>query len=311
MGRRSPGCPVVERDGRKTRFTAHGAQLLQEARLIVGTHDAGVRRLLGEDGPGAETAVVGVTEHGADQILPVLTEAVREVRPGAEIRFRIDRSARLTDAVDRGELDLAVYVTEATAAAGTPVDGLPLRWYAAPGWKPPVAPAPLPLVAINEPCVIRRRALAALAADHTQATVVAEAGYLAGVPDAACAGLGAALLAVSGGQHPEGLTTVEGLPAVSPVRLSAPRAWCGLLAEAPPSRRSAHCSPAARSATRPDRTGDGRGCAGPRQRRCPSRRMAAATAVAPPRPHPPLTRTYRVSAASKLSRAVAVLCPQR
>ncbi|MEU2165412.1 hypothetical protein QRN89_35285 [Streptomyces chengbuensis] len=35
------------------------------------------------------------------------------------------------------------------------------------------------------------------------------------------AGLGAALLAVPGGQHPEGLTPVEGLPTVSPVRLSA------------------------------------------------------------------------------------------
>jgi DNA-binding transcriptional LysR family regulator len=151
----------------------------------------------------------------------VQDEPTGEVRPGAEVRVRIDRSARLTDAVDRGELDLAVYVTEETVAAGNPVGGLPLRWYAAPGWKPPAAPAPLPLVAINEPCVIRRRALAALAADHTPATVVAEAGYLAGVLDAARAGLGAALLAVPGGQHPEGLTTVEGLPTVSPVRLSA------------------------------------------------------------------------------------------
>lgn len=215
------GRPVVERDGRKTRFTGHGTQLLEEARLIVAAHDAAVRRLLSDDRPEVATVVIGATEHGADQILPVLTEAVREVRPGAEVRVRIDRSARLTDAVDRGELDLAVYVTEATAAAGDPVGGLPLRWYAAPGWKPPAAPASLPLVAINEPCVIRRRALTALAADHTPATVVAEAGYLAGVLDAARAGLGAALLAVPGGQHPEGLTTVEGLPTVSPVRLSA------------------------------------------------------------------------------------------
>ncbi|MBT2415531.1 LysR family transcriptional regulator [Streptomyces sp. ISL-12] len=218
---KSLGRPVVERDGRKTRFTAHGTRLLQEARLIVAAHDAAVRRLLGDDGPQAATVVIGATEHGADQILPVLTEAVREMCPGAEVRVRIDRSARLTDAVDRGELDLAVYVTEATAAPGTPVGGLPLRWYAAPGWQPPAAPAPVPLVAINEPCVIRRRALTALAAGRTPATVVAEAGYLAGVLDAARAGLGAALLAVPGGQHPEGLTAVEGLPAVSPVRLSA------------------------------------------------------------------------------------------
>ncbi|TLS47600.1 LysR family transcriptional regulator [Streptomyces montanus] len=217
---KSLGIPVVERDGRKTRFTVHGAQLLEEARLIVGAHDAAVRRLLGEEGPAAATVVIGATEHGADQILPVLTEAVREVRPEAEVRVRIDRSARLTEAVERGELDLAVYVTEATATAGTPVGALPLRWYAAPGWKPPAA-APLPLVAINAPCVIRRRALTELAARHTPATVVAEAGYLAGVLDAARAGLGAALLAVPGGQSPEGLTPRRDLPAVPPVRLSA------------------------------------------------------------------------------------------
>ncbi|WP_206269386.1 hypothetical protein [Streptomyces antioxidans] len=98
---------------------------------------------------------------------------------------------------------------------------LPLRWYAAPGWEPPAAPAPLPLVAISDPCVIRRRALTALASHHTAATAVAEAGYLAGVLDAARAGLGAALLVVPGGPYPDGLAPLHGLPAVPPVRLSA------------------------------------------------------------------------------------------
>ncbi|GAA3788776.1 hypothetical protein GCM10022206_30840 [Streptomyces chiangmaiensis] len=97
---------------------------------------------------------------------------------------------------------------------------LPLRWYAAPGWKPP-ATDPLPLVAVNAPCVIRRRALTELAARRTPATVVAEAGFLAGVLDAARAGLGAALLAVPGGQNPDGLTLRRDFPAVAPVRLGA------------------------------------------------------------------------------------------
>ncbi|MGW2328434.1 LysR family transcriptional regulator [Streptomyces sp. NPDC001700] len=218
---KSLGRPVVERDGRKTRFTAHGTRLLEEAQQIVGAHDAAIRRLMGEDRPDAAPVVIGATEHGADQILPVLTAAVRDTRPGAEVRVRIDRSARLTEAVARGELDLAVYVTEAAQAPGTPVGELPLRWYAAPGWTPPPAPAPLPLVAISDPCVIRRRALTALASHHTPATVVAEAGYLAGVLDAARAGLGAALLATPGSPYPDGLTPRHDLPAVPPVRLSA------------------------------------------------------------------------------------------
>ncbi|MEV6127248.1 LysR family transcriptional regulator [Streptomyces violaceusniger] len=215
------GRPIVERDGRKTRFTTHGSRLLEEARLLTGAHDAAVRRLLGEDTADVAPVVIGATEHGADQILPVLTGAVRDTRPGAEVRVRIDRSARLTDAVERGELDLAVYVTEAASAPGTPVGELPLRWYAAPGWNPPAAPAPLPLVAISDPCVIRRRALTALASHHTSATVVAEAGYLAGVLDAARAGLGAALLASPGSPYPDGLTPRHDLPAVPPVRISA------------------------------------------------------------------------------------------
>ncbi|MER6690112.1 LysR family transcriptional regulator [Streptomyces minutiscleroticus] len=218
---RSLGLPVVERDGRRTRFTAHGAQLLDEARLIVGAHDGAVSRLLGENGPRPATVAVGATEHGADRILPLLTEAVREVRPEAEVRVRIDRSARLAEAVARGELDLAVYVTDAVTAAGRPVGDLPLAWYAAPGWRPPAAPAPLPLVAISAPCVVRRRALTALAAQHVPATVVAESGYLAGVLDAARAGLGAALLAVPAGAHPDGLVPCRDLPAVPPVGLSA------------------------------------------------------------------------------------------
>ncbi|GAA2312057.1 LysR family transcriptional regulator [Streptomyces violaceusniger] len=218
---KSLGRPIVERDGRKTRFTPHGTRLLEEAQQIVGAHDAALRRLMGEDPAGAAPVVIGATEHGADQILPVLTAAVRDTRPGAEVRVRIDRSARLTDAVARGELDLAVYVTEAASAPGTPVGELPLRWYAAPGWEPPAPPAPLPLVAISDPCVIRRRALTALASHHTAATVVAEAGYLAGVLDAARAGLGAALLAVPGGPYPDGLAPRHDLPAVPPVRLSA------------------------------------------------------------------------------------------
>ncbi|MBZ9638963.1 LysR substrate-binding domain-containing protein [Streptomyces sp. PSKA30] len=87
-------------------------------------------------------------------------------------------------------------------------------------WKPPAA-GPLPLVAVNAPCVIRRRALAELAARRIPATVVAEAGYLAGVLDAARAGLGAALLAVPGGQDPDGLTQCRDFPAAPPVRLGA------------------------------------------------------------------------------------------
>ncbi|MCL8011529.1 hypothetical protein [Streptomyces sp. AS02] len=105
--------------------------------------------------------------------------------PGQAGRFRIDRSARLVEAVERGSVDVAVYVTDAAATEGTPVGGLSLTWHAVPGWVPPAAPAPVPLVAIEEPCAIRRRAIATFARHGVAATVVGDAGYLAGVLDIA------------------------------------------------------------------------------------------------------------------------------
>ena len=211
------GRPVVEREGRGTRFTPEGRLLLEQARRILAVHDEAVRTLLDADG---DTVTIGSTEHAADQFLPRLTAAVQEVRPGCRVRFRIDRSARLVEAVERGSVDVAVYVTEAAATAGTPVGGLPLTWHAVPGWEPPRAPAPVPLVAVEDPCAIRRRAIATLAAHGVPATVVGDAGYLAGVLDIARTGQGVALLAAVG-PAPDGLTPYAALPAVTPIPMSA------------------------------------------------------------------------------------------
>ncbi|MEU9917122.1 hypothetical protein [Streptomyces sp. NPDC051001] len=41
--------------------------------------------------------------------------------------------------MERGSVDVAVYVTEAAATEGLSVGGLPLTWHAVPGWEPPAA----------------------------------------------------------------------------------------------------------------------------------------------------------------------------
>jgi DNA-binding transcriptional LysR family regulator len=211
------GRPLVARDGRNTRFTPDGQSLLAEARRIVAAHDEALRRLTGDES-GAIT--IGTTEHAADEILPAVTGALGEVFPDHQVRFRLDRSARLNEAVDKGQLDLAVYVTEASTARGWAAGSLPLVWYSAPEWSPPSGDDPWPLIAIEEPCTIRRRALDAMAANDLPATVVCDAGYLAGVVNAARAGLGVALLATAA-RRPEGLVARGDLPSVAPAGLSA------------------------------------------------------------------------------------------
>jgi DNA-binding transcriptional LysR family regulator len=87
-------------------------------------------------------------------------------------------------------------------------------WAAAPGWSPPAAGEPWPLIAIEEPCTIRQRALTGLAEHGIRAEVIGEAATLAGVVNAARAGLGLSLLALAG-PPPDGLVEVPSPPPIS------------------------------------------------------------------------------------------------
>jgi DNA-binding transcriptional LysR family regulator len=213
------GRPVVEPDGRRARLTAVGAALLEEARKIIAVHDEALRRLAVAPGTATEEFVIGTTDHAADHIVPPLVAALSAASPGLDVKFRFDRTTALNEAVDRGSVDLAVFITEASVREGTRVGALPLVWCAAPGWEPPPAGRPWPLVAIEAPCAIRSKALAALDEHGIRSRVVAEAAYLAGVMNAARAGLGVALLALAG-PPPDGLVEIGGLPTAPPVGLT-------------------------------------------------------------------------------------------
>ncbi|MEQ3554305.1 LysR family transcriptional regulator [Pseudonocardia nematodicida] len=209
------GRPLVRRDGRASRFTPEGEALVGEARRILAAHDDALRRL-GVGDP-RDSLVLGSTEHAADELLPRVMERLQEIFPGTAVRFRLDRSGRLNDAVDRGTLDLAMYIGDAVDGHSVSAGAIPLTWYAAPGWRRP-AGEPIPLVVIDSPCTIRRRALQTLTEHGLDCTVVGEAAYLAGVLNAARGGLGVALVAGLG-DPPAGLERCADLPAVPPERL--------------------------------------------------------------------------------------------
>jgi DNA-binding transcriptional LysR family regulator len=214
------GTPVVEPDGRRTRLTPAGVALLAEARKIIAVHDEALGRLvIAGEAPEAEF-VIGTTDHAADHILPPIVAALARSAPGLQVKFRFDRTSPLNDAVDKGSVDLAVFIAEATSREGVPVGALALVWCAAPGWAPPPPGQPWPLIAIEAPCAIRGKALAVLGEHGIRSKVIAEAAYLAGVLNAARAGLGVALLALAG-PPPEGLVEFDGLPAAPPISLTA------------------------------------------------------------------------------------------
>jgi DNA-binding transcriptional LysR family regulator len=205
---------LVERNGRGTQFTSDGELLVAEARKILAAHDDALERLRGE--PGATDGfVIGSTEHAADLLLPVITAGLKASFPAHSVRYRIDRGRQLNDRLDEGAIDASLFIGDVSGRHVAPAGALPLAWYAAPGWRRPEDPrAAVPLVVIDAPCTIRRRAFEALADNQCEATVVCEAGHLAGVLNAARAGVGVALLAHLGAA-PEGLERRLDLPPVA------------------------------------------------------------------------------------------------
>jgi DNA-binding transcriptional LysR family regulator len=209
------GRPLVERRGRGSTFTPHGEHLLAQARRILALHDETVRSLVATD----ETVVIGSTEHAAAQLLPNLATELAGTVPHYRLRIRIDRGARLRERLAAGRLDLALLLGPVDDPRATPVGQLELTWYSAPGWTLPPAGQPVPLVAFDEPCVLRTRALEALSQHGVSAVIGAEATQLAGVQAAVGAGLGVALMATLG-QTPEMLVARHDLPTPEPIPLA-------------------------------------------------------------------------------------------
>ncbi|GIG26000.1 LysR family transcriptional regulator [Cellulomonas denverensis] len=196
---------LVERHGRGTRFTPAGERLLAEARRILAVHDDALARL---DAAGRRTVVVGSTETAAEQVLPGLLTALRGAYPGRPVQFSIDRSTQMTEAIERGSIDVAVLLALGPQTPGRPVGTLPLRWFARPGLD---LGGTVPLVAYSEPCGMRRRALSELGEAGRVVELAAESTSLEGVIAAARAGIGVAVLP-SAGAAPDGLVERTDLP---------------------------------------------------------------------------------------------------
>ncbi|KNX37777.1 LysR family transcriptional regulator [Luteipulveratus halotolerans] len=207
------GVPLVERVGRRTRFTPDGERLLVEARRILAAHDAALGLF---ERSRADLLTIAAAQHAAEILLPEMMPAVRDRLPDKEIRLRLDRSYAVQDMVESGAIDVAVF-TELGAAPPQQRSRLHLQWYATPGWEPPVD-APVPLVVFDAPCSLRQPAFDTLSDSGLRWQIVVEVGDLSGAQSAARAGLGVVLLPTLG-RSPEGLQPVTDLPEPPPVHM--------------------------------------------------------------------------------------------
>lgn len=211
------GRVLVERQGRGSQLTRDGEQLLGQARRILSLHDETLHGFGVEEIE--ETVLIGSTEHGAAQLLPVLAMVLGQSLPHHRVRFRIDRGTTLREGLEAGRMDLALLLGPADDPRAQPVGELELTWYSAPAWRRPSAAQPISVVAFDQPCALRSRALETLSLHAIETVIGAEAMQLAGVQAAVGAGLGIALMATFG-QTPEGLVALDDLPRPAPLPLA-------------------------------------------------------------------------------------------
>jgi DNA-binding transcriptional LysR family regulator len=206
---------LFEKDGRGMKLTPEGERVLAEARKILAVHDQALTRL---EIRSERTVVVGSTEHAAEQVLPEMIRALNEAFPDVTTRFEIGRSTQLTESVGKGVIDFAIILASRGDEGGREIGRLPLVWYAAPTVTERDDET-LSLVAFEEPCALRERALAALAAERHEVTVTGQSTTLEGVLAGVRAGLGVALLPSAGG-NPSGLVVRDDLPDVGSAGLN-------------------------------------------------------------------------------------------
>jgi DNA-binding transcriptional LysR family regulator len=186
------GRDLVVRGGRAIRPTRDGEMLADEARAIVEAHDRAVARL-------ASSELVGRVRLGsneeitASRLVAVLGRFNR-VHPSAWIEVLVESSSDLTDAVDRGDIDVAVLQVgpEQLREGDTVLWTEELAWVTSS--EVPYDQSAIPLVTFGEHCnykAIGEPMLTAAGVDYW----VAFAGQTtAGVKGAVEAGLGVAVL---------------------------------------------------------------------------------------------------------------------
>jgi DNA-binding transcriptional LysR family regulator len=204
------GGPVVERSGRGVAFTELGHRVLGHARTILAAHDAALDELGAAE---ERVLLIGATEHGADVMLPGLTDALGQRLPDWRLRFRLDRNVMLAEAIEHGVVDLAVMLDGSGLDPANASGMVALKWISGRTFSA-AAKDPLPVVVFSEPCTLREPTFAALDRIGVPYRIAAESSDLSGLFAAVRSGLGVALLPMIG-RLPDGLCLAEGLPPAS------------------------------------------------------------------------------------------------
>ncbi|GEM49290.1 LysR substrate-binding domain-containing protein [Deinococcus cellulosilyticus] len=185
------GTVIFQKSGRGLSLTEAGEVLLVQARRLLDLNDETVTRLRGLNLDGQVR--LGMQEDFAEGILPeVLGRFVRS-HPKIRIEVRVARNRVLREAVDAGQLDLALLWDDGSAPQHMcRLAEMPMVWIG-PAHNRSLAfqPAdPLPLAAFEAPCLFRTEGTTHLDAAKVPWRVAFTSPSLSGLYAAVSAGLG-------------------------------------------------------------------------------------------------------------------------
>jgi len=152
------GTRLFDRDSRTVVMTRDGERMLGYARRMLALNEEAVGSV---GGP----AVVGALRIGASDVasyvLPAVLSRLAEGYPRLEIEIVCDRSWHLIDALQGGELDLALVTQTGGRSGGRLVRQEPFVWAAARGRGPELS-EPVPLALFGPGCIYRDAAMKAM-----------------------------------------------------------------------------------------------------------------------------------------------------
>ena len=220
------GAPIFRKAGRGLALTAAGEILLGYARRLLDLNDETASAVRGVELEGE--VKLGLQEDFGEALLADVLGRFMRAHPKVRVEVCVARSTDLRERVTLGRIDLALLWESGTPALNAQrVADLPLCWIGPAQDAPQVqAGAPLPLVLLDAPCMLRDIASNALDAAGIAWRHAFTSASLAALWAASAAGLGLTVRTPIG--LPASLRIIEpqaaGLPVLPQIGLSLYRA---------------------------------------------------------------------------------------
>ncbi|MBI2254570.1 MAG: LysR family transcriptional regulator [Proteobacteria bacterium] len=208
------GEALLRKEGRGLALTAPGEILLSYARRLLELNDEAIAATRGVAVEG--WVRLGLVQDFAESWLPRLLGRFARAHPQIKVDVRVERGVNLAEAVEKGELDLALCWGDYPSPRRQRIGEVPLRWIGTADFELRTN-EPVPLLAFKQPCTFRSRAIEALDAAGMPWRIAFNSPSLAGLYAAVEAGLGVTPRTAEG--IPARLKVLDGtsgLPAMTP-----------------------------------------------------------------------------------------------